>query len=84
MLAMGAELGHSQQGNNNAYAQDNATSWIDWGKADEALSAFVGRLSRLRLAHPALTRTAWLEGRPFDETGTPDVEWRDADVWIEF
>ena len=45
MLAMGAELGHSQNGNNNAYAQDNATTWIDWAKADAGLIAFVGRLA---------------------------------------
>ncbi len=35
MLAMGAELGHTQGGNNNAYAQDNETSWLDWARADE-------------------------------------------------
>ena len=34
MLIAGAELGHSQHGNNNAYAQDNAISWLDWSKAD--------------------------------------------------
>ena len=40
MLSMGSELGHSQGGNNNAYAQDNAISWIDWSKADLSLFAF--------------------------------------------
>jgi glycogen operon protein len=79
MLAMGAETGHSQNGNNNAYAQDNAISWLDWGKADTALSAFVGRLAAARREHPALSRAAWLTGQPFDATGLPDVEWRDAD-----
>ena len=38
MLAMGAELGHSQGGNNNAYAQDNAVSWLDWAVADPGCS----------------------------------------------
>ena len=43
MLAMGAEIGHSQRGNNNAYAQDNAISWLDWRTRRPALAAFVGR-----------------------------------------
>ena len=78
MLAMGSETGHSQSGNNNAYAQDNATSWIDWDQADASLVAFVGRVTALRRAHPALFNAAWLTGRAFDDTGVPDVEWRDA------
>ena len=79
MLAMGAEIGHSQGGNNNAYAQDNAISWIDWGKADAALAAFVGRVAALRREHPALAQRGMAAGQPFDETGLPDVEWRDAE-----
>ena len=79
MLAMGAELGHSQSGNNNAYAQDNATTWIDWAKADASLIDFVGRLARIRRAHPALSRPVWLNSAPVGEGGPIDVEWRDAD-----
>ncbi|HLW91207.1 MAG TPA: glycogen debranching protein GlgX [Roseiarcus sp.] len=78
MLSMGAELGHSQNGNNNAYAQDNATSWIDWRKADLSLIEFTRRLIATRRAHPALARDAFLQGAP-DASGLPDVEWRDAD-----
>ena len=78
MLAMGSELGFSQGGNNNAYAQDNATTAIKWDGANAALARFVGRLVRTRHAHPALSRDAFLTGRPFDATGLPDVEWRDA------
>ncbi len=52
MLAMGAETGHSQHGNNNAYAQDNAISWLDWRAADSSLAAFVGRLSAVRRPIP--------------------------------
>ena len=48
MLAAGDELGHSQGGNNNPYCQDNATTWIDWSKADEALTDFCARLIVLR------------------------------------
>jgi glycogen operon protein len=79
MLAMGSELGHSQRGNNNAYAQDNSISWINWGKADAALIAFTARLAKARREHPALRRAAWLTGQPFDDSGLPDVEWRDAE-----
>jgi glycogen operon protein len=79
MLTMGAELGHSQNGNNNAYAQDNATTWIDWAKADAGLIDFVGRLAKIRRAHPALSRPAWLNSAPIGDGGPLDVEWRDAD-----
>ena len=79
MLAMGSELGHSQRGNNNAYAQDNAISWIDWSRADASLVAFTGRLAKARREHPALSSQNWLTGQPFDASGLPDVEWRDAE-----
>jgi glycogen debranching enzyme GlgX/4-alpha-glucanotransferase len=78
MLAMGSETGHSQSGNNNAYAQENPTSWIDWDQADASLVAFVGRVVAFRRSHPALRSAAWLTGQAFDKTGVPDVEWRDA------
>jgi len=79
MLAMGTELGFSQGGNNNAYAQDNETTAIRWDEADASLIAFARRLIETRRAHPALSRDAFLTGKPFDATGLPDVEWRDAD-----
>jgi glycogen operon protein len=76
MLAMGDEGGRSQGGNNNAYAQDNATSWLDWVKLDQDLVDFTARLIAARHAHPALHATAPLTGLPCPETGLPDVEWR--------
>jgi glycogen debranching enzyme GlgX/4-alpha-glucanotransferase len=79
MLAMGSELGFTQGGNNNAYAQDNATAALDWSGADPSLVGFVRRLTEVRRAHPALSRDAFLTGKPFDSTGLPDVEWRDAE-----
>ena len=54
MLSMGDELGRTQRGNNNAYAQDNASGWIDWDHADDALVDFVAALCALRRGHPAL------------------------------
>ncbi|TSJ62686.1 glycogen debranching protein GlgX [Starkeya sp. 3C] len=79
MLTMGDECGRSQAGNNNAYAQDNALTWLDWSAMDEDLAAFTARLVRLRLAHPALRREAPLTGRPVDASGFPDVDWRAPD-----
>ena len=75
MLSMGDEAGRSQGGNNNAYAQDNATSWFDWDSADAGLTRFTARLIAARLAHPALHRTTTLTGAAQDETGLPDVAW---------
>ena len=79
MLGMGMELGFSQGGNNNAYDQDNATSAIHWASADASLIAFTARLISARRGNPALRRDAFLTGSPFDASGLPDVEWRDAD-----
>ena len=79
MILSGDEVGHSQGGNNNAYAQDNETTWIDWARADTALTAFVARLIRLRAAHPVLRQRHFLHGRVRPEDGLADVIWRRAD-----
>ena len=79
MLAMGDEMGRSQNGNNNAYAQDNETTWLDWSLMDAELVAFVATLIALRHAHPALHDNRWLRGEPVDVSGIPDVEWRRLD-----
>jgi glycogen operon protein len=79
MLAMGDEIGRSQQGNNNAYAQDNELTWIDWQSADSPLLDFTARLIRLRRSTGALNSDAPLTGQPADETGIPDVEWLKPD-----
>jgi glycogen debranching enzyme GlgX/4-alpha-glucanotransferase len=80
MLSMGSEIGHSQNGNNNAYAQDNPISWLDWSKADASLYAFSRKLIATRQAHAALSSDAFLTGGPFDATALRDVEWRDAEA----
>ena len=73
-LLAGDELGHSQQGNNNAYCQDNETSWLDWAGADQTLTLYVSGLIQLRREHPALRHARWFTG-----TGSPDIAWRNAD-----
>lgn len=77
MLLMGDELGRSQNGNNNAYPQDNASSWIDWPYADNALKRFVRHLIRIRRRFSVFHRTSF-----FPETETteiPQIDWLKED-----
>jgi glycogen operon protein len=60
MLLAGDELGRTQRGNNNAYCQDNETSWVDWAHADLGLVEFVRSLIALRRCHRALQLNFWL------------------------
>jgi len=75
MLLAGDELGRSQGGNNNAYCQDNPTTWIDWAAADGALLAFVARLAAFRRAHPVLRQRLFLHAEERDRGGEPDIVW---------
>jgi glycogen operon protein len=79
MLTAGDEIGRTQSGNNNAYAQDNEITWLDWKNADHELAAFVGRLARLRRDRPALSADDFLDGAPPDDSGIPDVAWLHPD-----
>ncbi|MDB5378920.1 MAG: glycogen debranching enzyme GlgX, partial [Rubritepida sp.] len=79
MISMGDEAGRSQGGNNNPYAQDNATSWFDWAGMDQGLVDFTAKLIAARRAHPALHAPVALTGGPVDETGLPDIAWLHAD-----
>ncbi|MBN2623586.1 MAG: glycogen debranching protein GlgX [Acidimicrobiales bacterium] len=73
MLLSGDEVGRTQGGNNNAYCQDNETSWFDWAHRDEALLAYVTELIAFRREHPVFRRRRWFQGRPL--RGTADIEW---------
>ncbi|MCP5411986.1 MAG: glycogen debranching protein GlgX [Alphaproteobacteria bacterium] len=83
MLTAGDEFGRTQRGNNNAYAQDNAITWLDWAGRDRALEDYVAGLADFRAAHPALSdpdfldHADWrgLDGRPM----TP-ASWEAADT----
>ena len=81
MICGGDEVARTQQGNNNAYCQDNEISWTDWNldKNQEELLAFVSKLIHLRLDHPVLHRRRFFTGRePGDDSNTiPQVEWFD-------
>ncbi len=77
MLCGGDEIGRTQGGNNNAYCQDNATSWFDWdlSAVDRELLAFVRRTIRFRRDHPVLRRRRYLRGRPAGGSAAPDASW---------
>jgi len=78
MLLAGDELGNSQQGNNNAYCQDNETGWIDWDgpqARDGSLCDFVRQLIALRRRHAGLTRDRFLTGDADGSGGLKDVTW---------
>jgi glycogen operon protein len=78
MLLHGDEMGRTQGGNNNGYAQDNEITWVDWESADQPLVEFTAALSRLRKEHPTFRRSRFFNGRPVKtEEGAPmpDVVW---------
>jgi glycogen operon protein len=81
MLRAGDELGQSQRGNNNAYAQDNQTTWIDWASAALNVDqiSFVQRLIALRRSHAALRGDRFLAGQIIDGALYKDAAWRRQD-----
>jgi glycogen debranching enzyme len=80
MLLMGDELGHSQQGNNNAYCQDNDITWLDWSHPEAAdLCALVARAVAWRRHDAASHESTWWMGQRKDSTEPPDVRWSDAE-----
>ena len=84
MLLAGDEFGRTQNGNNNAYCQDNPIGWVDWSrlagpdeaqKPGDALYAFTQRLARLRHDYPILRRERFLTGHYNEELDVKDVTW---------
>ncbi|MEY4979845.1 MAG: hypothetical protein RLZZ352_2115 [Pseudomonadota bacterium] len=88
LLLAGDELGHTQHGNNNAYCQDNPSTWLHWASADQGLSDWVARLVALRqrllplwasrwqpgpLQHPAEVQASWFQAQG-QTLSTPDWE----------
>jgi glycogen operon protein len=75
MLLAGDELGRTQLGNNNAYAQDNEISWLDWEGVDQEMLDFVRRLVRIRSSHRVFRRRRWFEDRRLHGEGVRDIGW---------
>lgn len=82
MLLHGDELGRTQHGNNNGYAQDNEITWVDWSAVDQPLLEFTAALARLRREHPTFRRRRFFDGRPVrreEGAPVPDIVWARPD-----
>jgi len=77
LIQQGDEMGRTQKGNNNAYAQDNEITWVDWEAADGDLVDYVAALHQFRKAHPALTADKFFTGQ--ERHGVRDVVWLHPD-----
>ena len=73
MICAGDEIGRTQQGNNNAYCQDNPISWLDWEHADTGFLEFCRRTVALYRRHPVFRRRQWFQGRSI--RGGTDIGW---------
>ncbi len=79
MIVAGDEFRRTQQGNNNAYCQDNEISWLDWNlcEENEGLLRFCRELIKFRLNQPTVRQTKFLSGGPHEQGLLPDVSWFD-------
>jgi len=75
MLLGGDEIGRTQQGNNNAYCQDNEISWYAWEHMDGDSLVFCRRLIQYRREHPVFRRRGWFQGRPIHGNEIVDIAW---------
>lgn len=75
MLVAGDEMGRTQQGNNNAYCQDNELSWIDWNNIDKELLEFTKKLIKIAKEHPVFCHKGWFQGQTIRGTKTKDIAW---------
>jgi isoamylase len=77
MLLAGDELGRTQQGNNNAYCQDNELSWVDWtlDRPRREFLAFTRRLIQVFHQHPVLRRRKFFHGRQIRGSEVQDLAW---------
>ncbi len=77
MICGGDEMGRTQQGNNNAYCQDNDISWVQWnlGKEQKEFLNFTKELISFRKAHPVLQRRRFFQGRYIRGSEIKDISW---------
>jgi isoamylase len=81
MILAGDELGRTQNGNNNAYCQDNEISWVNWSltRDDLELLSFIATLIEFRKAHPSFRRRNFFRGRLIKGAGVKDIVWLTPD-----
>jgi len=75
MLLGGDEIGRTQQGNNNAYCQDNEISWYDWNAADQDLLEFTSRVIEFYKKHPVFRRRRFFQGKAIHGSEVKDIGW---------
>ena len=82
MISHGDEMARTQKGNNNAYAQDNETTWVNWDLdwRRKELLGYTRRILAIRQSHPVLRRKHFFRGAPIDDSGIKDVTWIRADA----
>lgn len=83
LILMGDEVGHSKQGNNNTYCQDNELSWFNWKLLEENhdLFRFFQQCIAFRHAHPILRNRAHFQHRDAVGSGYPDISWHSEEAW---
>lgn len=83
MLVAGDEFGHTREGNNNPYCQDNAVNWLNWKqtKTNDSFLAFVRAAIGLRKAHPILHKEEELTMMDFAACGYPDLSYHGREAW---
>ena len=83
LLYSGDEFGNTQEGNNNPYCQDNATSWIKWNRTETGseLLEYTKMLIKLRMAHPVLHSPMPLKGMDYLSCGYPDISYHGKEAW---
>jgi glycogen operon protein len=81
LILAGDEFGHSQQGNNNAYAQDNETGWLDWQKlaSDPNFADQIRELIEIRKRCPLLRQQSYIHGQHANENGLVEINWQRPD-----
>ncbi|MDO4619701.1 MAG: alpha-amylase family glycosyl hydrolase [Lachnospiraceae bacterium] len=84
LLYAGDERLNSQKGNNNAYASDDLTGWVEWntGVDAEELYSFVKMLTAFRREHPVFHMKRELRGSDYRSTGIPDISFHDNRAWF--
>lgn len=75
MISGGDEIGRTQGGNNNGYAQDNSVCWYDWNAVDHDFLEFARHVIALRTEHPVFRRRRWFEGQALHGGNVTDVAW---------
>jgi isoamylase len=75
MMLAGDEMSRTQQGNNNAYCQDNEISWVNWKHIDQDMLKFTQQLTHFVRRHPVFNRRRWFQGLPIRGAGVRDISW---------